>query len=89
MERRAHMVTTNRYNNEENPYNRGVAINNAFVTNLQGAPEAKGNDRVRRLGLSIEDRQKHRSTTNRKTTIQAIVSTDLSIEKQILASSQD
>ena len=87
MERRAHMVTTNRYNNDENPYNRGVAINNTFVTNLQGAPEAKGSDRVRRLGLSIEDRQKHRSTTNRKTTIQTIVSTDLSIEKQILASS--
>ena len=81
MERRAHMVTTNRYNSDKNPYSQGVMINTTFVTNLHGAPEAKGNSRVRRLGLSIEDTQKHRTSINRKTTVQDIVSTDLSSDR--------
>lgn len=40
LERKDHIQTTNRYNNDKNPFSQGVNINSTFVTNLSGSKDA-------------------------------------------------
>ena len=54
LERREHMLTTNRYNSIKNPYNQGVLINNAYVKNLQ-KPVKHHHKKSTRLGVSSDD----------------------------------
>ena len=50
LERKDHIMTTNRHLTQKSPYSRGVLINSTFITGLSGKKE-----KPRKLGSSIED----------------------------------